>query len=112
MNCKLEGGEMLERKLKALNKFRFDAVVKATTIQLFNYMKNNTPVDSGELRQSLITQKDIVGYTKSYAPHVEYGYRKIGGGWVNGQFYLKKGVEHQRKIYKDTLLKQIKKEGG
>ncbi len=59
-----------------------------------------------------ITQKDIVGYTKSYAPHVEYGHRKIGGGWVNGQFYLKKGVEHQRKIYKDTLLKQIKKEGG
>ena len=105
--------EKLERKLMALNGIRFQAVILKNATQLFNYMKDgNTPVLSGELRQSLIVQNDTVGYTKEYAPHVEYGHRTRNGGWVDGQFFLKKGVEHQRNIYKNDLLFQIKKGGG
>lgn len=108
----VSGFDKLERKLKALNSIRFDAVVKKSATQLFNRMKNETPKDTGELRQSLILQKDIIGYTKDYAPHVEYGHRTLDGGWVEGQYFLKNGVEEQKPIYKQDLINAIKKEGG
>lgn len=110
----LTGVEKLEKKLKTLNALRFDSVVKKNTVNLFNYMKSGrTPVDTGELRQSLSHDgKETVGYTKEYAPHVEYGHRTVGGGWVPGQYYLKKGVDHQREIYRQDLIDAIKKEGG
>ncbi len=110
----LTGVERLEKKLKTLNALRFDAVVKKNTTQLFNYMKSgHTPVDTGELRQSLSHDgKGTVGYTKEYAPHVEYGHRTVDGGWVSGQYYLKNGVAHQRDIYRQDLIDAIKKEGG
>lgn len=112
MKCEIKGFESLEKKLKALNEYRFEAVIKKSATQLFNYMRSHTPFDSGELRQSLVTQKDVVGYTKEYAPHVEYGHRTIGGGWVEGQYFLKNGVEKQKSIYKQDLINAIKKEGG
>lgn len=108
----LSGFETLERKLKKLNSLRFHAVVKKSATQLFNRMKSETPVDTGELRQSIILQKDVIGYTKEYAPHVEYGHRTLGGGWVEGQHFLKNGVEKQKPIYKQDLINAIKKEGG
>lgn len=108
----ISGVDKLERKLKRLNSIRFDAVVKKSATQLFNRMKSETPVDTGELRQSLIMQKDIIGYTKDYAPHVEYGHRTLNGGWVEGQHFLKNGVEEQKPIYKQDLINAIKKEGG
>lgn len=108
------GVVQLEKKLKKLNALRFEAVVKKNTVQLFNYMKSgHTPVKTGEMRQSLQQDgKGTVGYTKEYAPHVEFGHRTIGGGWVPGQFFLKQGVIHQREIYRADLINAIKKEGG
>jgi hypothetical protein len=109
----ISGVDKLEKKLKRLNSIRFDAVAIKSATQLFNRMKDGgTPVESGELRQSLILQKDIIGYTKDYAPHVEYGHRTINGGWVEGQYFLKNGVDKQKPIYKQDLINAIKKEGG
>ncbi|MEE0858888.1 MAG: HK97 gp10 family phage protein [Acutalibacteraceae bacterium] len=108
----ISGFDKLERKLKKMNSISFNAVVKKSATQLFNRMKNETPVDSGELRQSIILQKDIIGYTKDYAPHVEYGHRTLNGGWVKGQYFLKNGVEKQKPIYKKDLINAIKKGSG
>lgn len=108
------GIEQLEKKLNRLNSLRFAAVVKKNTTQLYNYMKNgHTPVKTGEMRQSLLQDgRGTVGYTKEYAPHVEYGHRTVGGGWVPGQYFLKKGVAHQSEIYRADLINAIIKEGG
>jgi hypothetical protein len=67
-----------------------------------------TPVDKGELRISLGYTGDEVGYTKDYGPHVEFGHRTKNGGWVPGQFFLKKNVDTQREIYKQDLINKIK----
>ncbi|MGL4282113.1 MAG: hypothetical protein ACRCSI_00220, partial [Eubacterium aggregans] len=62
-----------------------------------------------------------IGYTKEYAPHVEYGHHQIVGryvpaigkqikkGYVPGQHFLKKNVEAQRHIFRQDLIDNIKK---
>lgn len=101
----------LSSKLAKMSRMRFDAVVKKNMAQIYNRGKaeGGTPVDTGELRQSLHQSGDTVGYTKSYAPHVEYGHRTVNGGWVPGQHYLKKNVDKQRPIFKQDLVDQLKK---
>ena len=103
----------LASELQRLSQLRFDAVIKKNMTQIYNRGKQDggTPVDTGELRISLGHKDDIVGYTKDYAPHVEYGHRTINGGYVTGQHFLKENVNRQRPIYKEDLLKAIEKEG-
>lgn len=103
-----------------MNESRFNAVVKKNVTQMLNAARNGgTPVSTeqtrpggphGELRLSSNTYGDEMGYTKEYAPHVEYGHRTIGGGWVPGQRFLKKNVDTQAFIYYQDLLNAIKKE--
>lgn len=112
----LEDVNDLSGKLKRLSSVRFDAVVIKNMAQIYQRGQNNskngavgTPVDTGELRISLSMMGDTVGYSKSYAPHVEYGHRTRGNGYVKGQRFLKKNVDTQRPIFKRDLLNQIKK---
>lgn len=119
---KLKGYRRLERKLRALDEIRFDAVCEKSMAQIYNRGKaeGGTPVSTeatrpggphGELRQSLgmigCGMKAVVGYVKSYGPHVEYGHRKVGGGYVAGQYFLKQNVSTQRPIYKSDLIRHI-----
>lgn len=110
----IEGLLALESELRRLNDVRFDAVVKKQVTQMVNraMAPGGTPVDTGELRLSLGSSGDEVGYTKDYAPHVEYGHRTVNGGYVPGQYFLRDNVETQRPIYREDLLKAIKKEKG
>ena len=107
----LRGLESLERELQRLNTIRFDGIVTKNLTQMFNRGKSLTPVESGELRQSLSKSKEEVGYTKDYAPHVEYGHRIVRGGkqigYVEGQYFLKKNLDIQRDIYREDLIKGI-----
>lgn len=110
----LTGDAKLMAKLKKLDSIRFDAVIEKNMTQIFQRGKRGgTPVDTGELRQSLSQsgsgENTEVGYTKDYAPHVEYGHRTVNGGFVQGQHYLKKNVDTQRPILKKDLLNQLKK---
>lgn len=106
----LVGVEDLERELYRLNKVRFEAVQKKQLTQMLNRARSGfTPLDTGELRKSSSVTGDEMGYTKEYAPHVEYGHRTISGGFVQGQHFLKKNVELQREVYRKDLLKAIKK---
>lgn len=68
-----------------------------------------TPRDSGELRLSASVSDDTFGYTKDYAPHVEYGHRTRGGGFVPGQYYLQANVNMQRPIFRKDLTEEMRK---
>lgn len=108
----VDGFPPLERELQRLSAIRFEAVCEKNMTQVYQRGKaeGGTPVDTGELRQSLSQQRDLVGYTKDYAPHVEYGHRTRGGkGYVQGQRYLKKNIDTQRPIFYEDLRKQLNK---
>lgn len=116
MNLTLKDVDNLAGELQRLSQLRFDAVITKNMTQIYNRGKQNsktsgfgTPVDTGELRISLGRSKDSVGYAKTYAPHVEYGHRTRGGGWVPGQRFLFNNVEQQRPIFKRDLIKQLRK---
>lgn len=62
----------------------------------------------GQLRHSAAFRVDEFGYIKEYGPHVEYGHRTRSGGFVPGQYYLRKNVDLQREIYKKDLIQKLK----
>lgn len=116
----IDGIPALEKELQRLNSVRFDAVVKLQANEMVdrataskNPAVGGTPYDTGELMQSVNMYgkgaDSEVGYTKEYAPHVEYGHRTIGGGFVQGQHFLQKNVDIQRPIYRQDLQNAIKK---
>lgn len=116
----IDGIPALEKELQRLDSIRFDAVEKKQLTQMLNRARQagGTPVSTeetrpggphGELRLSSSTTEDEIGYTKEYAPHVEYGHRTIDGGFVQGQHFLKNNVDIQRPIYRQDLQKAIKK---
>lgn len=111
INIKFDGIEELEDKVKALSQVKFDSVIKENLTEMHTKTKSLTPVDSAELRESSAVDfnNEIVGYVKDYAPHVEYGHRTRGGGYVKGQGYLQKIVSLQQSTYKQDLLDAIKK---
>ena len=119
---KLTGAEELEQELRRLNSVRFDAVITKNVAQMFKRAKGNnpsiggTPVDSGELRKSVTRFEDGIGYTKEYAPHVNFGHRyeKVVNGkkvilWYEGQRFLDTNVKIQGPSYRQDLLNAIKK---
>ena len=117
MRISLTGTERLAEKLRGMNSIRFDAVCTKNLTEIFNRAKNGgTPVDTGELRISAGIQKPNgngfsgeMGYTKEYAPHVEYGHRTVNGGFVQGQHFLRDNVEEQKPIFRQDLIDAIKK---
>lgn len=112
MRFRIDDVDNLAGELSRLSSLRFDAVIAKNMTQIYNRGKaeGGTPVDSGELRISLThAPMDTVGYTKSYAAHVEYGHRTVSGGYVQGQRYLKRNVETQRRIYIEDLRKQLRR---
>lgn len=102
--------DALAGKLRSMNEIRFNAVVKKNVTQMLKTARSGgTPVDSGELRNSSGTYGDEMGYTVSYAPHVEYGHRTRDGGYVQGQRFLKANADTQAFIYYQDLLNAVKK---
>lgn len=116
----IDGIPALEKELQRLNSVRFDAVEKKQLTQMLNRARQagGTPVSTektrpggphGELRLSSSATEGEMGYTREYAPHVEYGHRTINGGFVQGQHFLRDNVEAQRPIYHQDLQNAIKK---
>lgn len=111
-----KGMEELENKLREMNAINFDAIRKKQATEILNRARatsepgmGGTPVDTGELRLSSSTYGDEVGYTKDYAPHVEYGYQRKNKPAVMGQRFLQTNIEMQRDIYFQDLKNTIKK---
>lgn len=119
MRWSIRGDKELISALNNLSKVDYDAVVKLNMTEIYNRGKRpgGTPVRTGELRQSLgLTQSTDgaydVGYTKEYAPYVEYGHRTAGGGYVQGRGFLKANVDTQKPRLKADILKRLQKAGG
>lgn len=110
MGFELTDVDGLAEELARLSQLRFDAVIKKNMTQIYNRGKGEggTPVDTGELRLSLSQSGDEVGYTKDYAPHVEYGHRTVNGGFVQGQRFLQRNVDTQRPIFEEDLRRQLR----
>lgn len=111
------GYKELMSTLKGLNSIRFDAIVKKQATQMYQRAAKHgagsggTPYDTGELMESRYQKKDEFGYTKEYAPHVEYGHRtRARGGFVPGQYFLRKNVDIQAPIFKQDLQNEIAKQ--
>lgn len=102
-----------ERSLSKITPAAVDAVVKLNMTEIYNRGKapGGTPVRTGELRQSLGITRDatgyVVGYTKEYAPDVEYGRRTKGGGWINGKHYFQKNINEQGPRLEKDLAKLV-----
>lgn len=115
MHIKLDGVEALAAALRAKSETDFKAVCKRATLLLRNNARARTPVRSGKLRSSLrasLPSGDTtgeVGYTREYAPHVEYGHRTVSGGFTHGQYYLKKGVDDTRPAFQKDLKEALLK---
>lgn len=102
----LDGLDPLYTRLQAKSQQDFLDVLKQTTTYLRNTARKKTPKDTGKLQQSLRqvnpakNRDGEVGYTRSYAPHVEYGHRLVRNGknigYVPGQYFLKSAVNDTR----------------
>lgn len=121
MSVSVSGTKELEQKLQRMNQVRFDAVVEKQSAQMIdratashNPSQGGTPYDTGEMLQSIQRAGNGVnaeaGYTKEYAPHVEYGHRTKNGDWIPGQHFLQKNVDIQRPIFQRDLLEAIERE--
>lgn len=116
------GVEALARALKRKSETDFKKVERKNILELRNRAvrstdpsKGGTPKDSGELRLSATVNPagDTFGYTKDYAPHVEFGHRLVRGGrtigYVPGQYYLRTNVNIQQPIFRQDLLEELRK---
>lgn len=112
------GIEPLANALKRKSETNFKKVERKNILELRNRAVSSsspssggTPRDTGELRlsASVNSEGDTFGYTKDYAPHVEYGHRTRGGGYVPGQYYLRANVNIQQPIFKNDLVEEMRK---
>jgi hypothetical protein len=114
VKIELIGTEKLARKLLEKSATDFQAVAEKNIRDIYtrSQKEGGTPVGDykggGQLRKSARYRSDEMGYTVHYAPHVEYGHRTRNGGFVPGQFYLKKNVDEQRPIYRQDLINKLK----
>ena len=116
MSFRIDDVNDLAGELDRLSHLRFNAVIIKNMAQIYNRAQQNftltgvgTPVRTGELRISLSHDKDVVGYTKEYAPHVEFGHRTVNGGYVQGRRFLKQNVDMQRHIFLEDLRKELRR---
>ena len=115
-------------ELGRMSRVDFDRVCDDNMTELYNRGMGNfgetghgTPVSTdatrpggphGELRMSLSKEgygrNAVVGYTKDYAPHVEFGHRTVNGGYVEGQRFLEDNVAQQQPIFDRDLRNAIR----
>lgn len=125
MRYELMGAAELAKGLQAKSQADFEKVRNKNLLQMRvravssrNVSKGGTPVGNykggGELRLSagVDTGGGFMGYTKDYAPHVNYGHRLVIGGrtvgYVPGQNFLGANVNIQNPIYRQDLIDEMR----
>ena len=109
MNIRVEIDDRQVREvLDRIQNANWSGIRAKQVVDIYNRAKapGGTPVKTGELRLS--GQADTVGltfgYTKEYAPDVEYGTQH-----QRGQHYLQRNCEAQRPIYLEDVKREIKR---
>lgn len=117
MKLNLRGTDKLVAALKSKSEADFDKVRNKSLLEMRNRAvrtkvpsMGGTPVDSSELRLSagVDLNRGHMGYTKDYAPHVEYGHRTRNGGFVPGQYFLKNNLRIQGPKFNKDLRGAIR----
>lgn len=94
--------------LDRIQNANWDGVRAKQVVDIFNRAKapGGTPVKTGELRLSgqVDTYNMTFGYTKEYAPDVEFGTQH-----QRAQHYLQRNCETQRPIYLEDVKREIKR---
>lgn len=116
------GVETLAKALKQKSETDFKRVEGKSLVQMRDRAvsssdpsRGGTPRASGELRLSarVDLNRGFFGYTKDYAPHVNYGHRLVRGGrtigYVKGQNFLGANVNIQRRIFREDLVREMRK---
>lgn len=107
-----EDKDGFQRAVEDIQDLDWSGIIRKSLRQMHNRGKQGgvggTPVRTGELRQSLSYSGDEVGYTKEYAPYVEFGHRTKGGKFVPGKAFLKANMDRQQKILVADVAKHLK----
>lgn len=129
----VHGADAIQKVLNGLSDIRMDAIKAKQVTEISNRASaapgtpGATPRDSGELRISAHADYNdfSFGYSKEYAPHVEYGHAKgtrskkklkrlrsfinklFHRNYVEGQYYLRTNVEMQEPIFRQDVEKEI-----
>lgn len=113
------------RKVEAFQDIDWQRIIDRNATELYNRTQSETPVSTertrpggphGELRRSAFVRfgqmNATVGYTKEYAPHVEFGHRVVTRGktvgYVPGQRYLEGMVTAQRRTFQKDVKEALK----
>lgn len=110
----------VQAKIKGLVKYR--PMIRSCIVKSLADMKNRseqlTPEDTSELKKSAYQRMNgdlegIFGFSKEYAPFVEYGHRIVRGGrqvgFKKANPYLKPNAEAQKKIFEKDVEEIIEK---
>ena len=108
-----EDKDGFQTALNDIQELDWHGIVRKSLRQMYNRGKQGgvggTPVRTGELRQSMGYSGDEIGYTKEYAPWVEFGHRTKSGKFVTGRAFLKANMDRQQKILVADVRKHIQK---
>ena len=130
---RLEGAQPLLDQLNDLRHFKANGFALENATQIRERASHNkettpggSPIDTAELRNSLVlgemSHGYYVGYSKEYAPHVEYGHRQDVGqyvpaigarlmrAWIPGQYFFKKNIDIQEPLLIESAKKAIEEE--
>lgn len=108
MKLIVNGDKELLAKFGVLSDIDWRVLKAKQGADLRNRSNKLTPKITGELRLSAkFDGVDTFGFSKEYAPHVEYGHRTRGGGFVSGRFYLRENVAMQEPIYLKDVTELI-----
>lgn len=114
--------KILEKKASKsdMQKIMTECMSKAIKMVLAG-AKNDSPVQTGAMRRAWTStpirrsgnkiSADVFNPLQ-YAPHIEYGHRKRGGGFVKGQFMMTNTVNRVEQQYQKLLEKAIAEHFG
>lgn len=128
---KWEGIDRLAKELNRKSEADFEKVRNKSLLQMRDRAvktrvptMGGTPVDTSELRLSagVNLNRGEMGYTKDYAPHVEFGHRQEVGRYVpaikrrlvqpyvHGQYFLRNNLRIQERYYRKDLTEELNKD--
>lgn len=109
----------LSQFAKALESIDIPALNKRVAGDECNFLESEinslTPIDTGNLksRNSVIPNPDgsiQITNDAEYAAEVEYGHRKKNGGFVIGQFFVKRAIENWERGFTERYTKEFENE--
>lgn len=111
-----------QKRLEAMEKNTFDNIARQCTNELAARMlrktAEHTPVKSGHLEGSWRANAAIkrggqwrtaVFNPVKYAPYVEYGHRKINGGWVAGRHMMERSADDIERDAEKIIQSKMRK---